>query len=259
MPCKNSLSTYERAERDAVRAAVGNCAGRMVLNAGCWRDSFLPDVVHAGELTSLRVSELLSRQPSTVPTLGDAADACRRILTFRSDSFDTAISAQLLPHMADRGLRSAYLGEIARVLKPGGRFVVTTMHFNFRIRQKGWPKEGWEGGEYFRRYLPEEFRDELQPCFTVERMHGFWIYLPKTYRLYTALGRASVYWERALRNQPLSLKYGKFLLAVCRPKERKAVALDRTWDEPYIAATVGPAGEAAIPRQLRTDKVVPET
>src|SRR4029077_11494182 len=113
--------------------------------------------------------------------------------------------------------RSAYLSEIARVLKPGGRLVVTTMHFNFRFRRNGCPKQGCEEGVYYQRYLPDEFRAELERSFEVQRLHGFWIYLPKTYSLYSSLGRLSVYWERALRNLPLSLTYGKFLLAVCRP------------------------------------------
>ncbi|HXB75633.1 MAG TPA: class I SAM-dependent methyltransferase [Candidatus Acidoferrales bacterium] len=193
------IASARRAERDAIRAAVGTCAGLNVLDAGSFRSELLPRFDDAS-LAVLRDTE--------------------RSFSIPARSFDRAISAQVLPHMHGSDRRSAYLSEMARILKPEGRFVATTMHFSFRFRRKGAPKEGWEDNVYFNRYLPEEFRDELEPFFTVEQMHGFWIYLPKTYPLYMSLGSWSVYWERALRNLPLSLKYGKFLLALCRPKTR---------------------------------------
>ena len=195
------IQSARRAERDAIRAAVGNCAGIRVLDAGSFRTESLPCLKDA-TITAVRKPE----HPLPVP----------------ERSFDCAISSQVLPHMPGSDCRSAYLRELARALKPDGRLVVTTMHYNFRFRKRGAPKEGWEDGIYFNRYFLDEFRNELEPFFTIEHIHGFWIYLPKTFPLYMSLGRWSVYWERTLRNLPLSLKYGKFLLAVCRPKSVEA-------------------------------------
>ena len=193
--------SVRRAEQDAIRSAAGNCSGLRVLDAASFRAEFVPPLQDA-TLTVQPNPE----QPLSVPP----------------GSFDCAISAQVLSHMPGPDRRSAYLREVARTLKPDGRLIVTAMHFSFRFRNKGASKEGWEGADYFNRFLPEEFRSELDPYFTIEQMHGFWIYLPKTFPIYMSLGRWSVYWERALRNLPLSLKYGKFLLAVCRPKSVEA-------------------------------------
>ena len=194
-------ASVHRAERDAIRAAVGRCAGLCILDAGSFCADFVPKLDDAS-ITVLSDTGLPFPAPAS--------------------SFDRAISAQVLSHMPGSDRRLAYLREVARTLKPGGRLVVTTMHFHYRFRNSGAPKEGWENNSYFNRSLPQEFRAELEESFTIERMHGFWIYLPKTYPIYISLGRWSVYWERALRNLPLSLKYGKFLLAVCRPKSVEA-------------------------------------
>lgn len=206
------VASAQRAERDAIRSAAGDCSGLRILNAGDAGSALLPPL----EGAILRATGCTSRARFS-HDLHSANRAAFR-LPFRDQDFDRAISAQALPHIAGADRRSAYLREISRVLKPDGKLIVTTMHFSFRFQKKGALKEGWEDGVHYHRYLADEFREELEACFNVERMHGFWIYLPKTFRLYMSLGRASVYWERALRNRPLSLKYGKFLLAICRPK-----------------------------------------
>ena len=129
--------------------------------------------------------------------------------------FDVVVAAQLLPHLRP-GQRAAALGEIARVIKPDGRVIVTALHYNFRFPKLGMAKTGTSEGVYFFRHTVEEFRREIEPFFEVSSLWGVWNYLPKTYRLFMALGRKTLYWDRIVRRTALSLHYGKQLLAIGR-------------------------------------------
>ena len=132
--------------------------------------------------------------------------------------FDIALCCQVLSHLPTPALRSDLLNELARVLKPDGRLILTAMHYSFRYRRRLIPQEAEEGGSFYHRFEVSELRDLLSERFTIRLLHGFWIYLPKTYWLFIRLGHWRAYWDRIWRNLPLSLKYGKYLLAVCSPK-----------------------------------------
>jgi hypothetical protein len=58
----------------------------------------------------------------------------------------------------------------------------------------------------------------LEPHVEIEKMWGCWIYLPRTFPIVNRLGRNIVYWDRIWRTRPLALRYGKMLLAFCRPR-----------------------------------------
>lgn len=81
-------------------------------------------------------------------------------LPFRDEAFDAALCTEVLEHVPDdRGL----LSEIARVLKPGGRLVVT-VPFMFRYHPDP---------EDYRRYTPRGLRAALEAAgFRVERAQG---------------------------------------------------------------------------------------
>jgi SAM-dependent methyltransferase len=110
---------------------LGTVSGRRVLEIGCgggqcgrWLVSRGADVVgidlSAGQL---RHSRRLDAVTGIVLPVGQA-DAAH--LPFRPGAFDLACSAYgALPFVADAG---AVLREVARVLRPGGRFVFSTAH-----------------------------------------------------------------------------------------------------------------------------------
>jgi SAM-dependent methyltransferase len=110
---------------------LGEVAGRRVLEIGCgaaqcgrWLAAQGADVVGIDlSLGQLQHSQRLDwRTGITVPVV--QADAQR--LPFESGAFDLACSAYgALPFVADA---TAVLGEVARVLRPGGRFVFSTSH-----------------------------------------------------------------------------------------------------------------------------------
>lgn len=89
-----------------------------------------------GRAVALDLSAAMLAMRGVVPAV--VADACR--VPLADASVDLAFSAYgALPFVADAGM---VLGEVARVLRPGGRFVVSTTH-PFRWALPDDP--GWDG------------------------------------------------------------------------------------------------------------------
>jgi SAM-dependent methyltransferase len=82
-------------------------------------------------------------------------------LPFPAGSFDAVVTCLVLEHLADL---DGALDEVARVLAPGGRFVLFTNHPLFQTPGSGWiddqvldpPEQYWRVGPY----LPESVSDE---------------------------------------------------------------------------------------------------
>ena len=212
------LGGADSPEFDALKFALEDCRGLSVLDAGCGVGKFSPLVKRADYLLGVDFSweGLLRFQEPTCPTGLLQADATR--LPLQDHTFDVALCCQVLSHLPTHQHRIALLRELARVLKPNGRLVLTVMHYSFRYRLKAIPQEAEEWGTFYHRFEVPELRELLSNSFTIQRLHGYWIYLPKTYWLFMALGPWRGYWDRLWRNRPLSLKYGKYLLAMCSPK-----------------------------------------
>ena len=202
----NELPPICYAEWDAVKKAAGDCRGMVALDAGCrWRQMTEP-LKPAAKIVALDHHQLARGVMSQQLPAG---------------YFDIAISSQVLPHLPTPELRRRFVHELARTLKPSGRLVISTMHYNLRFPKFGIPKEGISEGAFYHRYTVEEFQSELARHFQIDALWGIWTYLPKTYRLFTALGKYNIYWDRLLRERRISLKYGKFLLAICSPLPTK--------------------------------------
>lgn len=207
-------------EFDSVRAALGDCRGLSVLDAGCGVGKFNRAVRNADSFLGLDFSwEGLTRFQKPNCGCSDLVQGDVSRMPLQDRAFDVALSCQVLSHLPTPELRAQYLRELARVLKPGGRLILTAMHYSFRYRRRGIPQEAAEDGAFYHRFEVAEFRDLLLEHFTIRSLHGYWIYLPKTYWLFTALGTWKMYWDRIWRSLPLSLTYGKYLLAVCSPKQ----------------------------------------
>ncbi|HLJ23539.1 MAG TPA: class I SAM-dependent methyltransferase [Candidatus Acidoferrales bacterium] len=213
------LGAFDVPEFDAVRRALGDCRGRSVLDAGCGAGKLTPAVRNAESYLGVDLSweGLMNFQkPSRALTALAQADVTR--LPVASGAFDVALGCQIVSHLPTPELRSRFVAEMARALKPSGRLILTAMHYSFRYRNRQRPREGVEGGSYFHRFEVAELRALLSERFSILSLRGYWIYLPKTYRLFVALGTWKKYSDRMLRALPLSLTYGKYLLAVCAPK-----------------------------------------
>jgi SAM-dependent methyltransferase len=103
--------------------AVAEARPRHVLEVGCgpgWASAWIQDELGA-EVVALDQSERmveLARERGVEARVGDVT-----ALPFEDASFDTALAAWMLYHVADLDLA---LSELARVLRPGGRFVAVT-------------------------------------------------------------------------------------------------------------------------------------
>jgi ubiquinone/menaquinone biosynthesis C-methylase UbiE/uncharacterized protein YbaR (Trm112 family) len=213
------VDAWHAPEFDAIRAALGDSCGLSILDAGCGVGKFNRAIRNAECVLAIDFSweALIRFQRPGCASLGLMQSDVTR-MPVRDHVFDVALSCQVLSHLPTPDLRSQFLSELARVLKPGGRLILTAMHYSFRYRRRQIPQEATKDGSFYHRFEVEEFRELLSERFSILSLHGYWIYLPKTYWLFLALGTKNAYWDRIWRSLPLSLTYGKYLLAVCSPK-----------------------------------------
>ncbi len=81
-------------------------------------------------------------------------------LPFADESFDCVISFQVIEHIKDDRL---FVAEVARVLRPGGIFVVSTPNITMSLTRNPW---------HVREYTPEELRALLEVSFTSVKALG---------------------------------------------------------------------------------------
>jgi SAM-dependent methyltransferase len=129
-------------DRPAVLGLLGDVAGRRILDVGCGSGLYAAELAHRGADVvgfdaSVRLVELARQR------VGSGADL--RVHDVRDpvdwlgdESMDEAIMALMLHHLDDP---VPALREVHRVLRPGGRLVVSTVH----------PVADWRqsGGSYF--------------------------------------------------------------------------------------------------------------
>jgi SAM-dependent methyltransferase len=137
--------------------------------------------------------------------------------------FDRVLCANALQHLPDLAERSAAVAELCRVVRPGGRVVVSVHNYSVPKQRAGWPKEGPAKGNsgpvhYLYRYDALEFHDLLATCLQVERVCG--IGLPLPYRL--KLSWLSRGLERFLSRFSASARWGNLLLGIARRPEATA-------------------------------------
>jgi SAM-dependent methyltransferase len=84
------------------------------------------------------------------------ADACH--LPVRTSIVDKLASGMLLEHICPDDERKRCIEEIHRVLRPGGRMVMTVYNYSLSLRRRNAPREGsHEGDLYFYRFDRAEF------------------------------------------------------------------------------------------------------
>ena len=134
-----------------------------VLDLGCGEGQIARRAVAAGATTVVgvdrarnQVAEAVARGGGVLGVLGDAES-----LPFAAASFDAAVACLVFEHLG--GLDAA-CGEVARVLRPGGRFVLFLNHPFVQTPGSGWiddqviepPEQYWRVGPY----LVEDYRLE---------------------------------------------------------------------------------------------------
>lgn len=135
-------STYNALyDRPAVLALTGDPEGLAVLDAGCGPGLYAEELLRRGAVVSaIDASEEQLRLARA--RLPESTDIHRAVLgeplPFPDEAFDLVICALVIHHVRDR---AAAFREFYRVLRPGGRAIVSTQH----------PTTDWirKGGSYF--------------------------------------------------------------------------------------------------------------
>lgn len=149
------------------------------------------------------------------------ADVCR--LPLREGSFDGVVCAQVFQHLPGESARAQGFSEAGRVLRAGGRFILTVYYHSpeKRWRHRRAPsersaKEGSHtgGGIYYHNYGYRELRSLLETAFIVERVSGVRQMRP----YWEERGRFGCAMERISQRTPLGLLSAHLLLGVGRKR-----------------------------------------
>lgn len=146
-------------EEQILPLAADHLAGaERVLDLGCGEGQIARLAVAGGAGAVVGVDAAAAQVAEAARRGGGAAYARGRAerLPFAGGSFDAVVTCLVLEHLADL---DAAVAEVARVLAPGGRFVVFTNHPLFQTPGSGWiddqvvdpPEQYWRIGPY----LPE--------------------------------------------------------------------------------------------------------
>src|ERR1700733_10176373 len=136
-------------ERPAILDLAGDVAGRRVLDAGCGSGPLFAALRDRGAIVtrfdkSAGMIELARRR------LGDVADLqvadLGSPLPFPDNTFDDVTASLVLHYLEDWG---PALSELRRVLKPGGRLIVSVAH---PFRENLWHREASLAPDYFATY-----------------------------------------------------------------------------------------------------------
>jgi ubiquinone/menaquinone biosynthesis C-methylase UbiE len=141
------VNTYY--ERPAMLALAGDVAGRRILDAGCGSGPLFEALRDRGAImTGIDKSAGMLEQARR--RLGDDADLqvaeLGSPLPFPDDTFDDVTASLVLHYLQDWG---PALAELWRVLKPGGRLIVSVNH---PFAENRWHREARLKPDYFATY-----------------------------------------------------------------------------------------------------------
>lgn len=155
-------------QNKAYAEAASIAAGGRALDVGC-NVGYGSDIIARGgaEVTGVDVStRALAEATARYARDGLSFQAVDgNVLPFEDDSFDVVSSFQVIEHLDDL---SAYLGEIARVVKPGGSVLFTTPNRDIRLDpgMKPWNKF------HVTEFTSESLGALLKPYFAEVKIRG---------------------------------------------------------------------------------------
>lgn len=115
---------------EIMEKAIGDLKGKIVLEAGCGNGFFIPNLLkkHPRKLLAIDISKTLLQYAKEKIKSGIAEfkqmDLTKR-LNFRTNSIDVIVSYNVLSELENI---STPLREMTRILKPGGKMIISIVH-----------------------------------------------------------------------------------------------------------------------------------
>ena len=159
-----------RRHQVAYLAAIAHVPGRTVLEAGCGEG-------YGADLLRREGASQVVAVDYDPPTLTHVAEAYPEVIAVRANlvalpaadaSIDVVVSMQVLEHLWDQ---PRFLAECARVLRPGGRLVLSTpnrLTFSPGLGRRQKPANAYHAHEYD----PEELAEALRRHLDVTQLGG---------------------------------------------------------------------------------------
>lgn len=153
-----------------------------VLEAGCGTGRMTPEFArNCGRLIAVDFSiESLRLNAAKMKAAGIRnidyvqADICS--LPFRTNAFDRVVSGGVLGDLPSAETRDGAVRDMARVLRPDGRLVISAYKYSLLERLWGRKEGEHAGGIYFFRFTEEEYRAQLGKFLKVEAIFGALVY-----------------------------------------------------------------------------------
>ncbi|MFA4891607.1 MAG: class I SAM-dependent methyltransferase [Candidatus Gracilibacteria bacterium] len=128
----SGLSRLDSFEKDELIKLVGNISNKRVLDLGCGTGRIAQTLKRrvgaaGAHFTLVDISEEMLRiAKNRLPDV-DIVHADMTALPLKDDTFDIAIAAFVIVHIPTKNLPKVF-DEVARVLKPGGTFILTNIN-----------------------------------------------------------------------------------------------------------------------------------
>jgi len=158
-------------QRFRMLAEIGCGTGRMLQRFAPYADLLVGVDLSLESLK--RCAERMCRLGLSERTFLVHADAA--FLPFPDACFDAIASCQMIEHVPSERMRHKVIAEIARILKPHGRYAISGYQYSSLTR--GFKKEGvHKGGIYFFRFTRDEFLRLVGSHLPVERCRSLFGY-----------------------------------------------------------------------------------
>ncbi len=209
------------------RLARGRDSHQAILDAGCGTGRFLVRLIELKgnvvgvdySLESLRLArERTSPRGAPRFVQGDG-----RSLPFRDQTFGLALCSEVITHLIDEDDAIGLLRELRRVLRIGGRLVITAENYRLWLRMTRKKVDADGLGHNYRLRTRAEYLDLLREAFSPREIVGIWGFVNLLHRpiplgmtmprvLWAPIMKADLWLEKT----PLADWLGKLWLAEIR-------------------------------------------
>ncbi len=178
---KRLASRYAK-EMPSMLKAIGSLGGKRIVEYGCGTGRLTVELLGADLIVaadfSLSSLKILSTKLAAVGNVTLVHCDVSALKLF-PESFDLAVSAQVIEHIPSNLERLELFRSIKLGLRPKGKLVLTAYHYDHRRHQSGKGQEGkHQSGIFYHYFKVDELVSEIRPYFKIEKINPIDITLP---------------------------------------------------------------------------------